>query len=212
VKLFCILMTSRSGSSLVADCFVRHGFGWASNPKRNPQVGRKVIYRSFENQVVKEHLRAEFGMPLGDPVVPDDDQVRDFERLLDEEYSGIAFMNGAAVWKGAVEFYPLWKALPDRFEVMPVVVLRNQADVIESVLAKRGGGRGKEAEARRITAKRFELLEGIASDDAVPVVLPDELIGGKLDSLRQAFEYYDYSMDENAVRAAIKPEKWKADR
>lgn len=217
MNIVCIFMTSRSGSSMVADCFVRHGFRWARDERRNPVVGRKIVYRSFENQTVKDFLRTEFGVPLGDMVTCDEGQITRFARLVQSEYGPLVSAGNSVAWKGAVEFFYLWLAAARLlgFVFEPVVVLRREADIVSSVLAKRGAGaKGKQAEAERITRKRVALLRDIASEYAAPIVDVDEMVAGDYSSFREALQAYGYGhrFDSHIVEQVVDPNKWKADR
>lgn len=213
LKVTLLLMTSRSGSSMVAEIFEQHGWKWASNPKKNPVVGRNVRYRSFENQVIKGYLKSEFGTPLGDMITFDDRHVAEFHALLNREFSGMLRWNVRHFWKGAVEFFPLWNGLAeDRLiQIEPIVVYRPLEKVIESVLAKRGG-RGSLPEARAITEKRYDILHELMSESAYPAVMTDELVSGNLSSIEQAFAEYGHGFDPAVARAVIDPSKWETDR
>lgn len=208
-----LLMTSRSGSSMIADIFVRHGYYWASNEKRNPVVGgKKVRYNSFENQAIKDYNKTAFGTPLGDMITFDDEHVHQFSALLRHEYSA----DTPNVWKGAVEFFPLWRAMidGDYVDSMTVsVVYRSFDDVIDSVLAKRNG-RGDREEARRITQKRYDIMHRLISDYALSPIFTDEIVEGDFSSLEQAWDAdkSGIEFDPTIVRAVVNPNKWKTDR
>lgn len=211
LNITLLLMTSRSGSSMVADIFERHGFRWAKNPKKNPVVGRRIHYRSFENQTIKLYLKSAFGTPLGDMVTFDDRHVSEFDVVLRREFEGTR--GAPCFWKGAVEFFPLWNGLAEegRIKIEPIVIYRPMEKVIESVLAKRGG-RGSLPEARAITKKRYEILHELMSESAYPAVMTDELVSGKLSSIEQAFAEYGHGFDPAIARAVIDPSKWETDR
>lgn len=207
-----LLMTSRSGSSMIADIFVRHGLHWATNTSRNPVVGgEKVRYKSFENQVVKNYLKSQFGTPLGDLITYDDKHVSEFAALLKREY--IMREGHANVWKGAVEFFPLWQALAEegRITIRAHIVYREMSKVIESVLAKRRG-RGDENEARRITEKRYEIFGDLATDYAASVILTDQIVAGDFSSLRLAFDGGPVAFDPAIATAVVDPSKWETER
>lgn len=197
---------------MIADIFVRHGFFWATQPKKNPIVGRRVPYRSFENQRVKDFLRSEFGIPLGEMVSYDDDQQTRFADLVRAEYPA----DERNVWKGAVEFFPLWWSLhcAGAIEAFPMIVLRNKAEVIASVVAKHGGRNSaqKLVDAQRITDLRFDILERLATDHAFPVILTSDIIRGDITSLREAFEYIQEPFETKIAADVVDPAKWEADR
>ena len=208
-EIVLILMTSRSGSSMVADIYRRHGFFWASDESKNPLVGRKVRYNSFENQVVKKFMKANFGTPLGDMISFDDQQAAAMRELIKHEYAASTM----CVWKGAVEFFPIWWELHNRGDIVvkPVVIWRPMKAVMDSLRAKRQGN-VDEKRLVEITDKRYDVLGGIATDHAFPVIETDELVKGNLGSLRDAFDYYGHNFDEAIVRETIKPKKWETDR
>lgn len=215
MKFHLLLMTSRSGSSMVADIFVRHGFYWAKNENRNPLVGgKKVRYHSFENQAVKDYLKSQFGVPLGDLITYDDTHANQFAALLRNEYQG----EKPNVWKGAIEFWPIWLEmfrLGVIYNMQVSIIYRDKEKVIESVLAKRQG-RGDENEARRITDKRYELMHDMMSEYAIPAIYTDELIAGKYDSIEEAMSQTQGDLfprfDPEIARAVINPQKWETDR
>lgn len=209
-ELVILLMTSRSGSSMVADIYHRHGFFWARNERQNPVVGgRKVRYRSFENQFVKDFNKTHFGIPLGDFVTYDDQILRAFYEMLRMEYEG----QGPAMWKGAVEFFPLFNALAEAgmWNIKPVIIWRPKLAVMESLRAKRQG-RVDEAKLVQITDKRYEMLGMLASDYAYPVVETDALVKGDRSSIEQAFRHWGHDYSEDVVLQTIKPGKWETDR
>jgi hypothetical protein len=207
-----LLMTSRSGSSMVADIFARHGFFWARNTDQNPLVGgRKVRYHSFENQYVKSFFRDQFGTPLGDMVTFDDAHVRNFRAVIGTEYGG----HDPCMWKGAVEFYPMWQAIDDaEGRIKPIVIWRPMNAVMDSLRAKRKHlKRGTNEEALlSITSKRYEIMGRLAADYAFPVVETDKIVKGDWSSLEQAFDHYGFEMDEAVVAATVQPKKWETDR
>ena len=208
-----LLMTSRSGSSMVAEIFVKHGFYWAKDERRNPLVGgQRGRYNSFENQAGKEFLKVNFGTPLGDMITFTDEDANRFKRVVQNEYTTLK----PNVWKGAVEFFPIWWRLHEIGAIPSMsvsIIYRNKEAVIESVLAKRQGS-GNIDEARRITDKRYDIMEQLAVDYALPLIMTDELIAGDFFSLRQAFDMggHGLAFEEHLAREVIKPEKWETER
>ena len=211
MKIVTLLMTSRSGSSMVTDIFVKHNFYWAKDERRNPQVGgRKVKYHSFENQVVKEFNKNQFGTPLGEMISHDDTHLNGFKALIHNEYPDGHF----CVWKGAVEFFPLWEDLNNTdptVEICPCIIWRPMQAVKDSLRAKRQG-KVNEAELDRITGARYEIMGRLATDYAFPVIETDKLVAGDLSSIEQAFDYYGFNFDPEIARSVIKPSKWETER
>ena len=209
MAIVTLFMTSRSGSSMVADIFRRHGFFWSRDETANPLVGgRKVRYHSFENQTIKAFNRQAFGTPLGEYITFDDAHLRAFRALLVHEYG----KQDRAVWKGAVEFFPLWQAVSPSWEhVHPCVIWREPAAVMDSLRAKRRGS-VDEGKLMKITMARYELLGELAGEYGFPVIETDSLVQGDYSSLKQAFDHWGYQMDEDIVKQTIQPSKWETDR
>lgn len=209
-RFVLLLMTSRSGSSMVADIVQRHGYAWARDPKKNPLVGGLVRYNSFENQTVKKFNKREFGTPLGEMVTYDDGTMRAFQALVKHEYGGLG---DRIVWKGAVEFFPMWWGLHETgvIDAQPMIIWRNAQGVKDSLRAKRGG-RIDEAALDKITAARFDTLGMLASEYAFPVIMTDQLITGDYTSLQQAFECYGMPLQGAIVNQTINVSKWETDR
>ena len=203
---------------MVADIFRQHGFFWARDEKRNPLVGgRKVRYHSFENQVIKDFNRENFGTPLGEMITYNDSQARQFAALVNHEYGG---QNGelppsTSVWKGAVELFPLWWARNsngnDNLLIEPCIIWRPMQAVMDSLRAKRHG-RVDEDKLLSITQARYDTMGRLASDYAFPVIETDKMVHGDLSSLQQAFDHYGYVLDQDMANAIIQPSKWETDR
>lgn len=198
---------------MIADIFVQHGFYWAKSPARNPLVGgKRVRYNSFENQTVKAFMRGHFGTPLGDYVTFDDGHEKLFAGLLRDEYGAA---EGPCVWKGAVEFWPLWQAMIERGLIQSwnvSVIYRPLDKVVESVLAKRQG-RGSEAEARRITEKRYGLLHDLIGMGFDPI-MTDEVVRGNFASIKQAWaeQYHVPPFNAEIAAEVVDPSRWEAER
>lgn len=209
-RFVLLLMTSRSGSSMVADIVRRHGYFWARDEEDNPLVGgRRALYNSFENQTVKTFNKREFGVPLGDMITYDDSTLRAFGALVKHEYGG----QEQCVWKGAVEFFPVWWGLHEAglIDARPMIIWRSEKGVKDSLRAKRRG-RVDEQKLDEITARRFETMGTLASDFAFPVIYTEELIQGLYDSLQQAFECYGMTMQGAICNQTIDVSMWERDR
>jgi hypothetical protein len=116
------------------------------------------------------------------------------------------------VWKGAVEYYPLWQALESEgLTIQPHIVWRPMDAVKESLAAKRQGRVDYQA-LDVITQKRYDILSGLAADYAFPVIETDNIVKGDLSSIQQAFEHYNHTFDPSLAGEVIKPEKWETDR
>lgn len=197
---------------MVADIFVRHGFYWASEAaqKRNPVVGsNKVRYKSFENQIVKDFNKKAYGTPLGHMITFTDAEANHFETLLRHEYDA----EKPNVWKGAIEFFPLWLEMQNRGVITglnPAIIFRAEEKVVESVMHKRNG-RADIKEARAITRRRYDIMNDLAVEYALPFIMTDNLIAGDYRSLREVFwsSTANIEFQESIAYAVIDPAKWE---
>ena len=212
-KFLLLLMTSRSGSSMVADIVRRHGFYWADEQVRLPRAGgNKIQYPTFEHPEVKKFMRANFGMPEGDMITYDDNHVNAFRAILRMLYQDAQ----PNVWKGAAEFFPIWHRLAEleEIEIQPCIVYRPKQKVAESVEAKytTRGIKVIRDDTMRILNARYATLERLASDYAIPLIETEQLVAGDFSSIAQAFETYGYDFDPSIAEATINPDKWEKER
>jgi len=216
MKIVLLLMTSRSGSSMIAKMLADHGFYWTSDPTQNPAVGgKKVKYRTFENQIVKKFNKIQFGVPLGNPLTFDDVHANLFEEMVRNEY-GHCDQQHPRFWKGAAEFFPIWYAISQResIEIQPVVIWRPRDKVIESLIAKQAS-RGLKVflpDVEMITSLRYEFLSELAAEYAFPVIETEQVVRGDLSTLKAAMESYGYVLNDELCLKTIDISKWETER
>lgn len=184
--MILILMTARSGSSLVAKIFAAHGFD--TGPERVFSHG----YETFENAEVnkwiaknKHSLNKITGVPC-------------------EYVPGIEkFVKSNSVVKTEIEHAGLFCKL----EPKVVAVRRNIHAIAQSMANKRG----KPQEAGGcISGVRLRLagLDKFVAEWDGATVDTDELIAGDFSGVRAAFEHHGLAFDESKARDCVEPALW----
>jgi len=183
--MILILMTSRSGSSLVAKIFAAHGF----------DAGEEKVfscgYETFENAAVnrwidktKPKMRKSTGVPC--------QYIPGVEELVTEN----------SLVKTAMEYAGVFENLQPKI----VLVKRNVESIIASVTAKRGEGK------KRISASSIQMrmlgMERMRQEKGGAWVDTDALVAGDMSSIRAAFEYHGIAFDEDKARACVERDKW----
>lgn len=185
--MILILMTSRSGSSLVSSIFVAHGFD--PGPDRVFSKG----YETFENHAVNEWIRAhkaQLKLRTGEFC----DFVPGIEQCIPKN----------AVVKIGVEYLTLFEHL----NPMVVTVKRDVQQIAQSLAEKRGhpeqaAGAVPGLKARmRAMARAREKHNGVEIDT-------NQIIAGDMSGVRAAFEHHGLEFDEAKARACIDPNKGK---
>lgn len=183
--MILIMMTSRSGSSLVASIFAAHGYA------HGDCYSHQFDYKTFESADVKQltwemnekglHRRGQFC----------------------EYYPGAREIaaTGISLIKVGVEYYRVFKPL----EWHTVAVRRNPENIIKSVMEKNPGVL---QEVRDLTYRRMAMLDHVVHDSGGANIDADQIMAGDFSGVRAAFDHFGLLFDEAAARRCVKPEKW----
>ena len=184
--MILILMTARSGSSLVARIFAAHGYDTG---------GEKVYshgYETFENAKVNRWIddhKPQLQLTTGRPCR----YIPGIEDCIPD--------NG--VVKTAVEYLGLFVMLDFKL----ITVKRDVHSIAESVAIKRG----EPGTAYKIVGGMMSRMAGLERMRAVwngAEIDTDQIMAGDLSSVKAAFEHHGLEYDEDKARACIEPDKW----
>jgi hypothetical protein len=163
-----VLMTSRSGSSLVCSILAAHGLTWALNNERPAQLprGEGAGYETFEHHGWKATLKkttTNNKWPLG-YLVPVTNKGLDIMKAYYKTVPPVDFV------KSGVEFVGMWMALSDLLDIdMKFIKVRRPVEQIAASLARRGLG---DVElGREVAERRFKLMNNIEGPDVHTDVL-----------------------------------------
>lgn len=189
-----ILMTSRTGSSMVAGIFAHHGLWCGEEYYTGSGLGKD--YLSYETVAVKEWLRPRYGLQ-GATLVSDE--------LADEFRAFI----GNLVPKGprwmvkcGVMFWPIFA----QFEPHLIFVKRNFESSVAAIMGRPGAA--GEAEVRSVIERRYALMDAIQAKHGGRVIDTDALIDGDFTGIKAAFDYCGLEFVEDLARQVIDPELW----
>ncbi len=177
-----ILVTSRSGSSIVAQVFNRHGFDVGDY--ENTRFG----YGNYENKRIKNWLKQhkpEMNFRLG---------------ALCDFVPGVVVPKNACI-KVAVEYWPIFKPL----DPVVVTVSRKPENILASLMDKNPSD---DSISRSIIKKRFVLMDKIRKQHGGVDVNTDDMMGGDYNAIRRAVEATGVKFNPEAVSASIDPSKW----
>jgi len=184
--MILILMTSRSGSSLVAKIFAAHGFDIGS--EQTYSCG----YATYENARVKEWIaQHKHLLPLktGLPC----DYVPGVEKCIPP--------NG--VVKIGMEYAGLFVKMSPKV----ITVKRDVWSVASSLAAKRGNP-DKAQNCVSVVVARFAGMDRMRKKWNGAEINTDQIIAGDFSGVRAAFEHHGIDFDEDKARACVEPDKW----
>ena len=184
--MILILMTSRSGSSLVSKIFVRHGF----DP--GPEPVYSCGYETFENAGVVRFVRENkpaIRLRTGQFC----DFVPGVEKHIPE--------NG--VVKMGVEYATLFQFL----DPMVITVKRDPQSIARSMATKRGHPEQAPSCLPGIHL-RFRLMDRARERWNGAEINTDEIMAGDFSTVEAAFKHHGLEYDEQIARDCVKPEKW----
>jgi len=182
-----ILMTSRSGSSLVSKIF--HAHGWDHGGERYFSCG----YETFENVAVKRFIDA------------------NKHRIHTETGKFCNYIPGVEACvpdhRGLVKIGVEYAGLFERMNPHVVTVKRDPVAVAKSLTDKRGNPHMWEKTVPAIRA-RYKGLDRAVRRWGGAEVNTDQLVKGDLTSIRAAFEHHGFAFNEDIARRCIRPEIW----
>jgi hypothetical protein len=194
-----VLMTSRSGSSLVCKILAAHGLTWQDGNRHPEQLprGSAAGYPTFEHPGWKAALKktAPGGKwPLG-YLVPVTDERLKVMLYAYGSYDGPDFV------KSGVEFAALWMALGTEIGIdVKFIKVRRPVEQIAASLARRGIGDA--ALGAEVARRRFKLMDMIEGPDVHTDVLA--LTGmWRRSGIREAIEQCGKTPDNILIKQQI---------
>lgn len=190
-----IMMTSRSGSSMVASIFAEHGL-WAGRIERPNQFG----YRHYENIEIRERLNG-FAM------------VREggarMKRLEVPLSTVRAFLDSVVppgtrwVYKTGIDSWSLFDGL---YEGTKYVFVRRPVESVVASLDDKGGNHKGNAE--HIVRARYAFMDELSAERGIPFIYTDDVVKGDYSSLERAFEHCGLEFNPEIADRMIDESKW----
>jgi len=199
-----VLMTSRSGSSLVCKILAAHGLKWQDGDQNPEQYasGGAAGYKTFEHPGWKAQLKrtAPGGKwPLGFLVPNSEDRLK----IMLNAYGSF---NGPDFVKSGVEFAALWMALGAELNIdMKFIKVRRPVEQIAASLARRGIGDA--ALGAEVARRRFKLMDMIEGPDVHTDVLVNSGMWRR-SGIREALIQCGVKPDHMLIRQQIEPGKF----
>ncbi len=210
--LTVVLMTSRSGSSMVCKILAEHGLRWQDggfDPKQSSRGKDTHEYRTYEHPTIKATLKScthkvprKRHWPLGEMVATTNPRL-DIMKVV------MAFVQGRCpidFFKAGVEFADLiqdWGDLASR-KINFIKVYRPPEDVAASLERRKIGSY---ALGYEVACKRLSLMDDVPGVTVATNMLIDE-VDWPMSGIEDALWYCKTKFDPEAVRRAIQPEKF----
>ena len=197
--MIVVLMTSRSGSSLVCGILAAHGLKW-SDGKNDPMGagGGKPIYRAFENTTIKRTMAKipNGKSPRGDIVPVTNTAIDIMKKVMATQ--DVDFV------KSSAEYVDIWQAWSEcvRVPVHFIKVYRPPEDILESWYRRNKGDR---ADAEKVIRKRMKIMDDVEGRFIATNMLMDYEDWG-MSGIKDAFKYCGVEFDPYLADAVIKPE------
>ena len=191
-----IMMTPRSGSSLIARIFKRHGL----------YVGPYDLrpgYPSYENTQLKDALNRLCNCHSGlirMRQMADDKGPDDVRQIVDE----IMPHDKRWLFKTCIDAWQIWQGVyPDtRF----VFVTRPVDSIVASAASKTHGNRNV---IRDIVVARLEFMRDVAARHGVPIVKAEQVVAGNHASLAAAFDYCGIEFQPEIAAQCVDATMWR---
>ena len=184
--MILILMTSRSGSSLVAKIFAAHGF------KTGSEKIHSCGYETFENARVNQWIRNK--KPLLNL------QAGKFCNFVPGIESCIP---DNAVVKIGIEYLPLFEHLNPK-----VITVKRAVSSVTKSLATKHGQLDQADECVPVVLARFQALDRALEKWNGAEIDTDHIMAGDFSGVRAAFEHHGLEFDEAKARACVDVTKW----
>lgn len=197
--MILVLMTARSGSSLVAKIFAAHGFD--TGGERHFSHGTEVFedgrrcpwrYETFENVAVKQWIKDRKSKL---PVVTGEfcNYIHGIEKCIPPN----------AVVKIGVEYLPLFEKLNPKV----ITVKRNINSIAMSWVSKR---HNQEKAKQSIPGLhlRIAALDVALKKWGGAEIDTDQIMSGDFSGVRAAFKHHGLEFDEDKAQACVEPDKW----
>lgn len=204
-KLILILCSPRTGSSMVAQVFWRHGC-WVD--RDSIEYSNVFGYTSYENRYIKDIARRQWAeyhegrqKVFGVAMQPAERHIEAVAAAVDSQVKGDPWL-----FKTSVEMYPLFL----QFQPRIVLVRRNEDAAVASMAAKQAerGTVPDRGEIRAIHRRRMDLMARIEREHGAAWVDTDEMIAGDYGAIEAAVNYCGLEYDERLVEQSIDAGKW----
>lgn len=201
-----VLMTSRSGSSLVCRILAAHGLTWKDGTRDPSQSGGpdSAGYRTFEHPGWKATLKKTSPSgkwPLG-YLVP----VTDERLAIVQEYYEKGKNAQVDFVKSGVEFAGLWMALSDALDLdFRFIKVRRPVPQIAASIARRGIGDA--TLAAEVARRRFALMDNIPGPDVESHTLVSRGLW-RMSGIREALIECGVEPDHLLIRQQVEPGKF----
>lgn len=189
-----VLMTSRTGSSMVAGLFAHHGL-WVGD-KYVTGSGLGKDYPSYETREVKSWLRERYDLQGAELVT--NTQAGQFADFI----AGIVPPGRRWLVKCGVMFWPLFEPLNPHI----VYVRRDFENSVAAIMARPGAA--AEAVVRDLIARRYALMDQIHAEHGGTMIDTDKLIAGDYGDIRAAFDECGLEFVEEIAKTVIQPDRW----
>jgi hypothetical protein len=193
-----IFGSPRGGTSLVAGCFVNHGF-WVGKTFGGKDGVGGGGYVNYENDALKKFIKQHFKLDAGTLMAnPEKTDVFKF-------CQSIVPADTHWMWKGPTEYYPIFNHwFPD---MTPVFVFRKESEAINAVVRRRGEGERNHAAGiiRSRYAIQEELVHTLPFSFAVEA---DKVVTGDYSQIKYVLDTYGIELNDKACGKHIQPEKW----
>jgi hypothetical protein len=190
-----ILAFPRTGSSMVAGVFKRHGVFSG----RCPEPSIKIPTGSVESIGLKRILKADYPQTI--------DELKEFVHGFKEKITKVmktdGYKEGPWLAKHAAIYWPIWEEFTPKF----VLVRRNFEAVIKSNKQSNMAGMQGQRLERAWELNLYE-MQKLHDRLHAPWVDSDKVVRGNYSSLEDAFEYCGLELDKKIANDFINPRHW----
>ena len=190
-----ILMTARSGSSMIAAMFAEHGF-WRGPSRKTRRVNDRPAYETFEHDGIIKDLGLAFGRKR--KVVPNPAKTLEiFERHVPADTPWM--------FKGS---YRWWPALDGVFSGARFVFIHREPQSVARSVCDRQGKSGYWTRVKA-TEEIYEKMGCIAQERGIPTIRTDAVAAGDYSTLEAAFSHCGLEFDKSIADKCIDQSKWR---
>ena len=199
--MIVVLMTSRSGSSMVCKMLAEHGLAWkdpTKGPPRQPQHRDRPPYFTYEHPSIKATLKRTTPngkWPRGDMVRVTNRRLNILKSHLTDDWDDVDFFKAGVEFADLIREFSLMK---EAREPKFIKVYRPPEDVADS-LANRG--LGEWFVGYEVAQKRFSLMEGVDGHTICTPLLAQ--YQWQMSGAQEAFEACGIQFDEDAAKRSI---------
>ena len=196
--MILVLMTSRSGSSLVAGIFAAHGFDTGG-----PIVlaagyydteGRKVTagYETFENAAVNQFMR---------------DHKTELKLITGQFCDYIPGVEKCIPPNGVVKIGVEYLTLFEKLDPMVIAVRRDTVSISRSLASKRGHPDQASGVEHAVRSRMMALDRAVRKWNGAWIDV-DQIMAGDFSGVKAAFDHHGIPFDEAKARACVNPDIW----